>query len=132
MRGMRIRLVAIALVALALPLSAGAAPAFKVTLKAPTHSPKIGVRWDWQVKVTDLKGRPIPAVMSAQIIDPLGTVHAVEYGCCKKPITNVEIKGVFKDYIEFPLIAKGLDLTFRVVVKALGGTQMVTYAIHAK
>lgn len=130
---MKLRLVAVALVALILPLSAGAAPAFKVTFTAPTHTPKVNAKWPWQLKVTDLKGKPIAAVITVQIVDPVGGVHPVEFGCCKKKyLTNIKFSGVFRDYVRFPLASKAYRLTFRVIVKALGAKKTVNYWVQSR
>ena len=127
---MRLRLAALCLVALALPLAAGAAPAFKVTFKAAKHTPRVNEKWTWSIKVTDPSGKLLPARISAVVIDPVGGVHPVEYGCCaKKFITNIPIKGTFGDFVQYPLSAKGYRVTFRVTVKTARGTRAVTYWI---
>ena len=72
--------------------------------------------------------RPLPARISAVVIDPIGAAHPVEYGCCaKKFITNVPIKGTFRDFVQYPLSAKGYRITFKVTVKTARGTKAVTY-----
>ena len=128
---MRLRLAALLLVALALPLGAGAstaAPAFKVTFTASKHTPKVNEKWIWSIKVTDPAGKLLPARISAVVIDPIGAAHPVEYGCCaKKFITNVAIKGTFRDFVQYPLSAKGYRITFKVTVKTARGTKAVTY-----
>jgi hypothetical protein len=127
---MRLRVVALALFAFAFafPFSAGAAPAFKVVFKAPKHTPKVNERWNWSVKVSTRAGKPLAARISAVVIDPIGGVHPVEYGCCaKKFVTNVKIKGTFRDYVQFPIAAKGYKVTFRVTVKTALGTRAVKY-----
>ena len=127
---MRLRLAALVLVALALPLSAGAAPGFKVTLTASKHTPKVNERWTWKVTVATPAGKPLPATISAVVVDPVGGVHPVEYGCCpKKFVTNVKIKGSFADWVQFPAAAQGFKITFKVTVKTALGTQTVTYWI---
>jgi hypothetical protein len=126
----RLRLAAVCLVALALPLSAGAAPAFKVTFTAAKHTPRVNERWPWSIKVTTNAGKPLAGRISAVVIDPIGGVHPVEFGCCKKKfITNVKISGSFRDWVQFPLAAKGYRVTFRVTVKTALGTRAVGYWI---
>lgn len=125
---MRFRLAALLLVVLAFPPAAGAAPAFKVALKASKHTPKVNERWPWSIRVTTPAGKLLPATISVVVIDPIGGVHPVEYGCCKnKFITNVKIKGTFRDYVQYPLAAKGYRITFKVTVKTALGTKAVSY-----
>jgi hypothetical protein len=124
----RLRLAALCIAALALPLTAGATPAFRVTFTAPKHTPRVNEKWYWSVKVTTPAGRLLPARISAVVIDPIGGVHPVEYGCCaKKFVTNVAIKGTFRDFVQYPLAAKGYRVTFKVTVKTARGTRAVTY-----
>ncbi len=130
---MRLRLAALALVVLAFPLAAGAAPAFKVTFAASKHTPKVKERWNWKVTVTTPAGKPLAATISAVVIDPIGQVHPVEYGCCaKKFVTKVRIKGSFADYVQYPLAAKGFKVTFKVTVKTALGTRAVTYWVKTR
>ena len=129
---MRLRLAALCAIALALPLAAGAAGSFNVTFKASKHTPRVNEKWTWSVKVTDPAGKLLPARISAVVIDPIGGVHPVEYGCCaKKFITNVPIKGTFRDFVQYPLAAKGYRITFKVTVKTARGTKAVTYWVKA-
>ncbi len=105
----------------------------RVAFQATTHTPKVNARWPWSIVVTTPAGRLLPATVSVAIVDPLGGVHPVEYGCCKgKFITNVKTKGRFADYVEFPLSAKGFKLTFRVTVKTRLGKRVVTYWVKAR
>ncbi len=118
----------LALVVLAFPLGAGAAPAFKVVFTASKHTPKVNERWPWSIRVTTNAGKPLAATISAVVVDPIGGVHPVEYGCCaKKFITNVKIKGTFRDFVQYPLSAKGYRVTFRVIVKTALGRKAVNY-----
>lgn len=114
--------------AASVPLSAGAAPAFRVVFHAPKHTPKVNEVWPWSIVVSTNAGKPLAATISAVVVDPIGGVHAVEYGCCaKKFITNVRIKGRFHDYVQYPLSAKGYRVTFRVIVKTALGRRVVNY-----
>jgi hypothetical protein len=126
--GLRIAAICISTVALMLPLQAGAAATFNVAFHAAKHTPKVNERWPWSVRVTTKAGKPMAATISAVVVDPIGGVHPVEYGCCKKKfITNVKIKGRFADYVQYPLAAKGYRVTFRVIVKTALGTRTVKY-----
>ena len=125
---MRLRLAALVLVALAFPLSAGAAAPFTVVFRAPKHTPKVMERWPWSVTAKTAAGKPLAGRVTAVVVDPIGGVHPVEYGCCKtKFITNVPFTGTFRDYVQYPLGAKGYRVTFRVTVKTALGTKRVSY-----
>jgi len=118
--------------ALVLASPAAAAPP-RVVFHAPTHTPKVNARWAWSVVVTTPAGKPLAATLSAAIVDPLGGVHAVEYGCCKKKfVTNVRIRGRFADYVQYPLSARGFPLTFRLTVKTALGTRVVRYRVTTR
>ena len=123
---MRQRLAALCIVALALPASANAAPAFKATLTVSPHTPKANASWFYVVSVTDRHGKLIKATITTQIVDPVGGVHPVEFGCCKINVVNHPFTGVFGDYVKFPPESRGVRLTFRVIVKALGGRRVLT------
>jgi hypothetical protein len=126
----RLRLAALVVVLLAFPPAAGAAASFKVVFTASKHTPRVNERWPWSIRVTTAAGKPLAATISAVVVDPIGGVHPVEYGCCaKKFVTNVKIKGTFRDYVQYPLSAKGYRITFKVTVKTALGTRAVTYWI---
>jgi len=132
----RARILALLIFALLLVPAAGtagmAAPP-KVAFRAPTHTPRVNVRWPWSIAVTTSAGRPLPATISVAIVDPLGGVHPVDYDCCKgKFITNVKIKGRFADKVIFPLASKGFRVVFRVTVKTPLGRRVVNYWIKAR
>ena len=125
------KLAAVLLALLVVPL-AGAATGIRATLKAPATQPKVDVKWPYSIKVTDLKDTAIRATVTAVVIDPLGTVHAMDYGPTgppnpgpPKPITNWPFKGMFRDYLIFPeesRLANQLGgLTLRWTVKAKVG-----------
>ena len=129
---MNLRFVAACVVALLVPLAAGAATGPVVVFHATTHTPKVNQRWPWSITVTKA-GAPLAARVSAAVVDPIGGVHPVEYGCCKgKFVTNVKIKGRFADYVLFPLAAKGYRVTFRVTVKTAIGTRVVRYWVQTR
>lgn len=117
--------------ALLLAFLALAAP-FKVTLTAPTHAPAVNKRWPYEVRVVDSSGKPMPAKITAQVVDPIGAVHAVEFGLSHKTVTNWPIRGIFKDFVIWPPDSQGFQLTFRVIVTAAGGKQTLTYPVKAK
>jgi len=129
---MRAKLGAVVVALLVVPV-AGAAVGINATLKTPATQPKVNVKWPYSIRVTNLKGVPVRATVTAVVIDPLGTVHAMDYGPTgppnpgpPKPIKNWPFKGTFRDYMIFPpdaTLANTLGgLTLRWTVKAkLGG-----------
>jgi hypothetical protein len=132
----RARILALLVFALLLVPAAGiagtAAPP-KVVFRAPTHTPRVNVRWPWSITVTTAAGKLLPATISVAIVDPLGGVHPVDYDCCKgKFITNVKIKGRFADKVIYPLASKGFRVVFRVTVRTPGGRRVVNYWIKAR
>jgi hypothetical protein len=127
------RILALLVFASLLVPAAGSAAGPRVVFRATSHTPKVNARWPWSIAVSTAVGRPLPATVSAAVVDPLGGVHPVEYGCCKgKFITNVMIKGHFADFVQFPLSAKGFRLTFRVTVKSRLGTRVVNYWVKTR
>lgn len=129
---MRLRLLAAALVTFALAAPAVAAPPFRATLKAGTHTPAINVKWFWELKVADLQGRPLRATLTLQIIDPFGGVHPVEFGNSKRAIVNFAFRGRIRDFIRFPPESKGFRLTLRWTVKAKGAKRVLTYWVKSR
>jgi hypothetical protein len=128
----RLRLAAVCVAALALPAVTGAAPAFKASFSAATHAPKVNAKWAYVVRATALNGKPIRATVTSQIVDPIGGVHAVEFGCCKRFVTNHAFTGVFRDYVRFPPESRSVGLTFRVIVKALGARRTLNFPITVR
>ncbi|MGE5274001.1 MAG: hypothetical protein ACM3QU_09640 [Verrucomicrobiota bacterium] len=123
----RLFVVVLCLAVLALPGAVLGAPPFRATLVASTHAPKVSSNWFYVVSVTDRHGKLIKATITTRILDPLGGVHPVEFGCCKKNVVNHPFTGVFGDFVTFPLAAKGFKVSFQVVIHALGGTQVLKY-----
>ena len=110
-----------------------AAPApFTAELSAPTHTPKATTRWYWTLRVTDPQKRPIPARITAEVVDPFGGVHPVEFGPTTRKIVDFPIKGSFRDYAIWPAASKGFKLTFRVTVTAKGVTRRVEYWVKPR
>ncbi len=129
---MRLRLAALCLLCLALPLTAGAAAPLTVTFHAPGHAPRVNQRWPWSVTASS-GGKPVAGTVTAQVVDPVGGVHAVEYGgVAKKFVTNVKFKGRFADFVLFPPISRGIKVTFRVTVKTALGTRVFKYWVQAR
>ncbi len=126
-RLLRATLIAVLAGALAAVAHGGQA-AVKVTLAAPTHSPRIGVKWSYTVHAT-AGGKPAAARITAQIVDPLGGVHPVEFGDTKKLIANRPFTGAFRDFVRWPAESRGIPLTFRVTVVAGGVRKVIAYRV---
>jgi hypothetical protein len=109
-----------------------AAPAFHVTLTAPTHTPKVGARWNYTVAATDLAGKPLRARITAQVVDPFGGAHPVEYGSSTKKITNIQFTGTFRDYVAWPSESRGFKLTLRITVTSGGKAVRTTYWVKPR
>jgi hypothetical protein len=126
-----LRLAPLCVLALLLPVAAGAVPPFSATLSAPTHAPKVKTKWFYVVKATS-GGKPAKATITSQIVDPVGGVHAVEFGDTHRYVTNRPFVGTFRDFVRYPAEAQGLTLTFRVIVKGAGAKRVLTYRIKAR
>jgi hypothetical protein len=106
--------------------------AVQATLYAPTHSPEVGARWDYRVRVADKRGRRLAGKITVQIVDPIGRSHAVAYDDTTRPIAGMAFEGDFRDYVEFPKDARGYTLTFRVIAKTAKGTVTLTYPVSPR
>lgn len=115
-------------VALGGALLLGAAAPVKVTVAAPGHTPKTGVRWNYTVRVTE-GGKPVAGRITEQIVDPIGGRHPVQFGTSTMNITNRPFKGVFRDFIIWPASSRGVPLTFRVIVVVGKVKRVVDYAV---
>jgi hypothetical protein len=113
--------------------SAGASkPQFTAKLTAATHTPKVLVTWRYRVRVTDPKGHPIWARITSQIVDPLGSVHLVEFdGTGHNPyVKNYRFFGNFCDSVLWPRSsAVGVTLRFRTVITTERGRAVLTYDV---
>jgi hypothetical protein len=130
----RLVLIATAVLVLAAPAVA-AAPAFKAKLTAATHTPKADnkTKWPYTVTLTDLKGKPLAGKVTIAIVDPLGTVHPVQFFLNKKYVTNIPFKGVFKDAVLWPPdSAVGVVLNFRATVTSAKGKAVLVYLVKPR
>src|SRR5262245_40796442 len=84
---LRIAIVALAALLGAAPAAQARQAALKVTLTAPGHTPTIGKRWTYSVHATN-GGKPAAARITAEIVDPIGGTHPVDFGTTKKPLVN--------------------------------------------
>jgi hypothetical protein len=99
-----------------------------VTLAAPTHTPQINVRWYYTVRATR-DGKQAAGKLTAQIVDPIGDVHPVQFGTTTKNITNWAFTGRFRDFILWPASSRGIPLRLRVIVKVGTTKRTLTYAV---
>lgn len=115
-----------AAVVLAGTLLAGAPLQAKLT--APGHSPKIKTHWNYTLSVTQ-GGKPAAARITAEIVDPIGGHHLVEFGKSTKLIKDYAIEGVFRDYIIWPPESRGIPLRLRFTITAGKAKTTVLYAV---
>ena len=92
----------------------------------------MNAKWAYTVRALDVKGRPIRATITTQIVDPFGAVHAVEFGDTHKLVTAFPFTGVFRDFIRFPADSRGSRLTVRCTVRAEGAKVVLKYWIQAR
>jgi hypothetical protein len=127
---MRLRLAVIGLCLVLIPVAVAAVP-FKAKLTAGTHQPKVNTKWPYSVRVTTLKGKPMKAKITVQIVDPLGGVHPVEFGARKVNVVNHPFFGTFRDYVIWPpSSAVGVTLVFRTIVKTAKGKVTLRYNVN--
>jgi hypothetical protein len=100
----------------------------KATLTAPTHTPKINVRWPYTVRVTK-DGKAVSARLTAQIVDPIGDAHPVQFGKGTKNITRWPFKGVFREYVIWPASSRGIPLTFRLTIVVSRTKKVINYRV---
>jgi hypothetical protein len=105
-----------------------AAQPAQVALHAPGHSPKIKTHWKYSVSVTN-GGKPAKATITAQIVDPIGTVHPVAFGLTTRNITAFPFTGTFKDFVIWPAESRGIPLTFRLTVKSGPTKKVIAYHV---
>ena len=110
---------------------AGAATGLRVTFSASTHTPKAGAKWFYIVRATR-GGSPVRATITTQIVDPLGGVHAVEFGDTHRFVTNYPFNGVFRDFVRIPPEAQGVRLTLRVTVKTAAARRVLNFWVRAR
>ena len=118
----------LAIAGAALALVGGSAAKFKVSLTAPTHQPRINVHWPYAVHLMRA-GKPLTGRITVQIVDPIGGVHAVQFGSTTTDITRFGFRGVFRDYIIWPPESRGIPLKLRVIVVRTGFRKVISYAV---
>src|SRR2546421_9805173 len=106
------------------------AAAFKATLSAPTHRPRVDHPWPIAIRVTDPGGHPIRARLTMRLLYNGIAVGKVDNG---RVYTFVgawrERKGA---EIEYPPASRGQRLTFQAVVTARGTTIRLNYWVRPR
>ena len=96
--------------------AAALALAFKATLIAPTHRPRVNHPWPITIRVRDLQGRAIRARLTMRFLFSGVPVGKVDNGRVYTFFgTWRERKG---EEIEFPAASRGQRLTFQALVTA--------------
>jgi hypothetical protein len=104
--------------------------AIAVRLTAQTHHPHVGRRWSYEVRVTDLAGRPVAARVHLQIL--FGGVPVGQVGRHRVP------GGIWRETLgapgnpPFPARARGQPLVFQAVVTAKGQTRKANYWVRVR
>ena len=105
--------------------AAALALAFKATLTAPTHRPRVNRPWPVAIRATDLAGHPIRARVTMRFLFSGIPVGKVDNGRVYTFVgTWRERKG---QEIEFPATSRGQRLTFQALVTARGRTIKLNY-----
>jgi hypothetical protein len=105
-------------------------PSTSVSLADPGGpAPKIGVHWAYSVTARSAGGKPAAAVLTAQIVDPIGGVHPVQFGKSTKNITNWPFTGRFRDFIVWPASSNGIPLRLRAIVTVGGKKTVLTVSV---
>jgi hypothetical protein len=110
--------------------AAALALAFKATLIAPTHRPRVNRPWPITIHARDLQGAPIRARLTMRFLFsgvPVGTVDNGRVftfvGTWREP------KG---QEIKFPATSRGQRLTFQALVTARGRTVKLNYWVQPR
>lgn len=100
----------------------------KVTLTAAGHTPKVNTRWPYSVHAS-VNGHAAKARLTAQVVDPLGTAHPVQYGTTTKIVRNWPFTGVFHDFLIWPKASRGIPVTFRLTVRIGAKKHVLNYRV---
>src|SRR5438067_8363596 len=115
------------------PRAAVARPVtFRASVSAFTHHPRVGPKWWYVVHATDLHGRPLRARLTVQVVDPLGTAHAVDVGTSNRRLVDFPFTGRYRDFAQWPADSRGFRLTLRVIVKAHGTARTLIYWVEPR
>jgi hypothetical protein len=110
--------------------AAAVAMAFKATLVAPTHTPRVNKPWPIAVHARDLQGRPIRAKVTMRFLFGGIAVGTVDRGRVYTFVgTWREPKG---QEIMFPASSSGQRLVFQAIVTARGRTTRLNYWVKPR
>ena len=106
------------------------AAAFKASLAAPTHRPRVNRPWPITIRATDLAGHPIRARLTMRFLIAGIPVGKVDNGRVYT-FTGVwrEKKG---EEIKFPATSRGQRLTFQALVTARRHTIKLNYWVKPR
>jgi hypothetical protein len=106
------------------------AAAFKASLAAPTHRPRVNRPWPITIRATDLAGNPIRARLTMRLLYAGVPVGKVDNGRVYT-FTGIwrEKKG---EEIKFPAQSRGQRLTFQALVTARGKTIKLNYWVQPR
>jgi len=108
---------------------AAAVAALHLAFAAPAgHAPRVGRDWHYTLRAT-IGGKAAHARLTAQIVDPLGGAHLVQFGKTSRYIRNFPFVGVFRDFITWPKDSRGIPLTLRLTVVAGKARKVVDYHV---
>jgi hypothetical protein len=99
-----------------------------VALSAPGHTPKVNVHWNYTVRAT-VAGKLVRGRITAEIVDPIGGHHPVEFGLSTRKIASFPFDGVFRDFIIWPRESRGVPLTLRITVVTAHARRVVSYRV---
>jgi hypothetical protein len=109
---------------------AALALAFKATLVAPTHRPRVNRPWPITIHARDLQGRSVRARLTMRFLFSGIPVGKVDNGRVYTFTgTWREPKG---QEIEFPATSRGQRLTFQALVTARGRTVKLNYWVQPR
>jgi hypothetical protein len=110
--------------------AAALALAFKATLSAPTHRPRVNRPWPITIRATDLQDHPIRARVTMRFLFSGVPVGKVDDGRVYSFVgTWRERKG---QEIMFPAESRGQRLTFQALVTARGRTVKLSYWVRPR
>jgi hypothetical protein len=103
--------------------------AFKATLHAPTHTPRVNTPWPITIRATDVHGHPTRARVTMRFLFAGVPVGKVDNGRVYFFVGSWrERKG---QEIKFPPASRGQRLTFQALVTARGHTIKLNYWVQA-
>jgi hypothetical protein len=110
--------------------AAALALAFKATLMAPTHRPRVNRAWPITIHARDLQGRRIRARLTMRFLFSGVPVGKVDNGRVYTFVGSWrEPKG---QEIKFPATSRGQRLTFQALVTARGRTVRLNYWVQPR